>query len=73
MMESKMGMMSQLDTERRRITDVIGDLDRRDMRDKLMLAAFQGLVTNLASEPKKLAKAAAEYADAMLLEWEKRK
>jgi hypothetical protein len=72
-MESKMGMMSQLDTERRRITDVIGDLDRRDMRDKLVLAAFQGLVTNLASEPKKLAKAAAEYADAMLLEWERRR
>ena len=72
-MESKMGMMSQLDTERRKITEVIGEIDRRDMRDKLMLAAFQGLVTNLASEPKKLAKAAAEYADAMLLEWEKRR
>lgn len=72
-MESKMGMMSQLDTERRKITEVIGEMDRRDMRDKLMLAAFQGLVTNLASEPKKLAKAAAEYADAMLLEWERRR
>ena len=73
MMESKMGMMSQLDNERRRLTDVIGEMDRRDMRDKLMIAAFQGLVTNLAGEPKKIAKAAAEYADAMLLEWEKRR
>ncbi len=72
-MESKMGMMSQLDTERRKITEVIGEMDRRDMRDKLMLAAFQALVTNLAGEPKKIAKAAAEYADAMLLEWERRR
>lgn len=73
MMESKMGMMSQLDNERRRLTDVIGEMDRRDMRDKLMLAAFQALVTNLVGEPKKIAKAAAEYADAMLMEWEKRR
>lgn len=72
-MESEMGMMSQLDTERRKITEVIGEMDRREMRDKLMLAAFQALVTNLVGEPKKIAKAAAEYADAMLLEWERRR
>jgi hypothetical protein len=30
-------------------------------------------VTQLAGEPKKIAKAAYEYADAMLLEWEKRR
>lgn len=72
-MESKMGMMSQLDTERRKITEVIGEMDRREMRDRLMLAAFQALVTNLVGEPKKIAKAAAEYADAMLVEWERRR
>jgi hypothetical protein len=72
-MENKMGMMSQLDTERRKITEVIGEMDRREMRDKLMLAAFQALVTNLVGEPKKIAKAAAEYADAMLVEWERRR
>lgn len=72
-MEREMGMMSQLDTERRKITEVIGEMDRREMRDKLMLAAFQALVTNLVGEPKKIAKAAAEYADAMLLEWERRR
>lgn len=72
-MEREMGMMSQIENERRKISEMVGDIDRREMRDKMALAAFQGLVTQLAGEPKKIAKAAYEYADAMLLEWEKRR
>jgi hypothetical protein len=37
------------------------------------MAAFQALLSNVALEPAKTAKAAYEYADAMLLEWEKRR
>ena len=65
--------MSQIDNERRKISEIISDLDRRDMRDKLVMAAFQALLSNVALEPAKTAKAAYEYADAMLLEWEKRR
>jgi hypothetical protein len=73
MMERKMGYMSQLDSERRKITEMVSEVDRREMRDKLVMAAFQALLSNVALEPAKTAKAAYEYADAMLLEWEKRR
>jgi hypothetical protein len=72
-MERKMGYMSQIDNERRTLKEIVSEMDRRDMRDKLVMAAFQALLSNVALEPAKTAKAAYEYADAMLLEWEKRR
>ncbi len=68
-----MGYMSQIDNERRTFKEIVSEMDRRDMRDKLVMAAFQALLSNVALEPAKTAKAAFEYADAMLAEWEKRR
>jgi hypothetical protein len=65
--------MSQIDNERRTFKEIVNEMDRRDMRDKLVMAAFQALLSNVALEPAKTAKAAFEYADAMLAEWEKRR
>lgn len=65
--------MSQIDNERRTFKEIVSEMDRREMRDKLVLAAFKALLSNVALEPAKTAKASYEYADAMLAEWEKRR
>jgi len=68
-----MGIMSQLDTDRRKISEIIGEMDKRDMRDKFATAAMQALVVNVVADPAKTARAAFEYAEAMVAEWEKRR
>jgi len=49
------------------------NLNRQDMWDKCFLVAIQGLLSNAPSTPQVQAGMAAQYADAMVLEWEKRR
>ena len=49
------------------------NLNRQDMWDKCFIVAMQGLLSNAPSTPQVQAGMAAQYADAMVLEWEKRR
>ncbi len=49
------------------------NLNRQDMWDKCFVVAMQGLLSNAPSTPQIQAGMAAQYADAMVLEWEKRR
>jgi len=49
------------------------NLNRQDMWDKCFIVAMQGLLSNAPSTPQVQAGMAARYADAMVLEWEKRR
>lgn len=48
-------------------------LDRRDALEAYALAAFTALLAHSPGTPSKIALAAWTYADAMLVEWEKRR
>lgn len=48
-------------------------LDRRDALEAYALAAFAALLAHSPGTPSKIALAAWTYADAMLVEWEKRR
>ena len=55
------------------LDSTLKNLNRQDMWDKCFLLAMQGLLSNAPSTPQVQAGMAAQYADAMVLEWEKRR
>jgi len=58
---------------REQLDSTLKNLNRQDMWDKAFLVAMQGLLSNAPSTPVLMAASAAQYADAMVTEWEKRK
>lgn len=58
---------------REQLSSTLKNLNRQDMWDKCYLVAMQGLLSNAPSTPVHMATAAAQYADAMVTEWEKRR
>jgi|TARA_R110000868_G_scaffold252033_1_gene508716 hypothetical protein len=54
-------------------TKITDKLDRRDALDAYAIAAFVGLLSHSPGTPSKVAEAAWCYAEAMILEWEKRR
>lgn len=54
-------------------TKITDRLDRRDALEAYALAAFAALLAHSPGPPSKIALAAWIYADAMLVEWEKRR
>ena len=54
-------------------TKITDKLDRRDALDAYAIAAFAGLLSHAPDPPSKIAEAAWYYAEAMIVEWEKRR
>lgn len=54
-------------------TKITDKLDRRDALEAYALAAFAALLAHSPGTPSKTALAAWTYAEAMLVEWEKRR
>jgi hypothetical protein len=54
-------------------TKITDKLDRRDALDAYAIAAFAGLLSHAPGTPSKIALAAWTYAEAMIVEWEKRR
>lgn len=58
---------------REHLDSTLKNMNRQDMWDKCYLVAMQGLLSHAPSAPATLVIAAAQYADAMVAEWEKRR
>ncbi len=58
---------------REHLDSTLKNLNRQDMWDKCYLVSMQGLLSNAPSTPALMAASAAQYADAMVCEWEKRR
>ncbi len=58
---------------RDQLDSTLKNLNRQDFWEKSFLVAMQGLLSNAPSTPQMQAGLAAQYADAMVLEWEKRR
>jgi hypothetical protein len=56
-----------------RVKSITDKLDRRDVFEAYALAAFAALLAHSPGTPSKIALAAWTYADAMIVEWEKRR
>ncbi len=54
-------------------TKITDRLDRRDALEAYAVAAFAALLAHSPGTPSKIALAAWTYADAMIVEWEKRR
>lgn len=58
---------------REHLDSTLKNLNRQDFWEKAYIASLQGLLSHAPSTPAQMSSAAAQYADAMAAEWEKRR